>query len=96
MKTLTHWETGGIVAAGIILSPKKSGGSRNWDYRYCWLRDATFTLALIGAGFLDEAKAWHQWLLRAVAGSPDVVQTMYGVAGERRLDEHGILLAAGL
>jgi GH15 family glucan-1,4-alpha-glucosidase len=91
LKALTHWETGGIVAAGTTSLPEKSGGSRNWDYRYCWLRDATFTLlALIGAGFLDEAKAWHQWLLRAVAGSPDVVQTMYGVAGERRLDEYEI------
>ena len=91
LKALTHWETGGIVAAGTTSLPEKSGGSRNWDYRYCWLRDATFTLlALIGAGFLDEAKAWHQWLLRAVAGSPDDVQTMYGVAGERRLDEYEI------
>ena len=91
LKALTHWETGGIVAAGTTSLPEKSGGSRNWDYRYCWLRDATFTLlALIGAGFLDEAKAWHEWLLRAVAGSPDDVQTMYGVAGERRLDEYEI------
>jgi GH15 family glucan-1,4-alpha-glucosidase len=88
LKALAHWETGGIVAAGTTSLPERMGGSRNWDYRYCWLRDATFTLlALIGAGFLDEAKAWHQWLLRAVAGSPDDVQTMYGVAGERRLDE---------
>ncbi len=67
------------------------GGTRNWDYRFCWIRDATFTLlALAGAGFLDEAKAWHQWLLRAVAGSPDEVQTLYGVAGERRLDEYEV------
>jgi GH15 family glucan-1,4-alpha-glucosidase len=88
LKALTHWQTGGIVAAGTTSLPEKAGGSRNWDYRFCWLRDATFTLlALIGAGFLEEAKAWHQWLLRAVAGSPDDVQTMYGVAGERRLDE---------
>jgi len=91
LKALTHWETGGIVAAGTTSLPEKRGGSRNWDYRYCWLRDATFTLlATIGAGFLEEAKAWHQWLLRAVAGSPDDVQTMYGVAGERRLDEYEI------
>jgi GH15 family glucan-1,4-alpha-glucosidase len=91
LKALTHWETGGIVAAGTTSLPEKRGGSRNWDYRYCWLRDATFTLlATIGAGFLDEAKAWHQWLLRAVAGSPDDVQTMYGVAGERRLNEYEI------
>jgi len=71
--------------------PEKLGGSRNWDYRYCWLRDATFTLyALMGAGFHDEAKTWHEWLVRAVAGAPDDVQTMYGVAGERRLDEYEI------
>ena len=88
LKSLAHWETGGIVAAGTTSLPEQMGGERNWDYRYCWLRDSTFTLiALIGAGFLDEAKAWHQWLLRAVAGSPEDVQTMYGVAGERRLDE---------
>ncbi len=91
LKALTHWETGGIIAAGTTSLPEKVGGSRNWDYRYCWLRDATFTLfAMIGTGYLDEAKAWHQWLLRAVAGSPDDVQTMYGVAGERRLDEYEI------
>ena len=88
LKSLAHWETGGIVAAGTTSLPERIGGERNWDYRYCWLRDSTFTLlALIGAGYLDEAKAWSQWLLRAVAGSPDDVQTMYGVAGERRLDE---------
>jgi len=88
LKSLTHFETGGIVAAGTTSLPERIGGERNWDYRYCWLRDSTFTLlALIGAGYLDEAKAWHQWLLRAVAGSPDDVQTMYGVAGERRLNE---------
>ena len=96
LKALTHWETGGIVAAGTTSLPEKIGGSRNWDYRYCWLRDATFTLlALIGAGFFEEAKAWHQWLLRAVAGSPDDVQTMYGVAGERRLDEYEIAWLPG-
>ena len=96
LKALTHWETGGIVAAGTTSLPEKLGGSRNWDYRYCWLRDATFTLlALIGGGFLDEAKAWHQWLLRAVAGAPDDVQTMYGVAGERRLDEYEIAWLPG-
>lgn len=88
LKSLAHWETGGIVAAGTTSLPERIGGERNWDYRYCWLRDSTFTLlALIGSAYLDEAKAWHQWLLRAVAGSPDDVQTMYGVAGERRLDE---------
>src|SRR5262249_29284664 len=88
---LAHRETGGIVAAGTTSLPERIGGERNWDYRYCWLRDSTFTLlALIGAGYLDEAKAWHQWLLRAVAGSPDDVQTIYGVAGERRLDEWAV------
>ncbi len=71
LKALAHWETGGIIAAGTTSLPEQLGGPRNWDYRFCWLRDATFTLyALIGAGFLDEAKAWHEWLLRAVAGAP--------------------------
>jgi GH15 family glucan-1,4-alpha-glucosidase len=88
LKCLAHWETGGIVAAGTTSLPEKLGGSRNWDYRFCWLRDATFTLyALIGAGFLGEAKAWREWLLRAVAGSPDDLQIMYGLGGERRLTE---------
>jgi GH15 family glucan-1,4-alpha-glucosidase len=91
LKALAHWETGGIVAAGTTSLPEKIGGPRNWDYRYCWLRDATFTLyALIGAGVLDEAKAWHEWLLRAAAGAPDDLQIMYGVAGERRLDEYEV------
>ena len=88
LKSLAHWETGGIVAAGTTSLPERLGGERNWDYRFCWLRDSTFTLlALIGAGYLEEAKAWRKWLHRAVAGAPDDVQTMYGVAGERRLDE---------
>jgi GH15 family glucan-1,4-alpha-glucosidase len=91
LKALSHFETGGIVAAGTTSLPEKLGGPRNWDYRFCWLRDATFTLyALIGAGFLGEAKAWREWLLRAVAGSPDDLQIMYGVAGERRLAEYEI------
>jgi GH15 family glucan-1,4-alpha-glucosidase len=91
LKALAHWETGGIVAAGTTSLPERLGGPRNWDYRYCWLRDATFTLyALIGAGFLDEAKAWHEWLLRAAAGAPDDLQTLYGVAGERRIEEYEI------
>jgi GH15 family glucan-1,4-alpha-glucosidase len=91
LKALSHWETGGIVAAGTTSLPEKLGGPRNWDYRFCWLRDATFTLyALMGAGFHEEAKAWHEWLLRAVAGSPDDLQTIYGVAGERRLGEYEI------
>jgi GH15 family glucan-1,4-alpha-glucosidase len=91
LKALAHWETGGIIAAGTTSLPEKLHGPRNWDYRFCWLRDATFTLyALIGAGYLGEAKAWHAWLLRAVAGSPDDLQIMYGVAGERRLTEYEI------
>ena len=88
LKALAHWETGGIVAAATTSLPEKIGGTRNWDYRFCWLRDATFTLyALLGLGFVDEAEAWRAWLVRAVAGSPDALQIMYGVAGERRLDE---------
>jgi GH15 family glucan-1,4-alpha-glucosidase len=91
LKALSHRETGGIVAAGTTSLPEKIGGTRNWDYRFCWLRDATFTLyALLQAGFLGEAKAWRQWLLRAVAGSPDDLQIMYGVAGERRLVEYEV------
>lgn len=88
LKGLAHWETGGVVAAATTSLPEKIGGPRNWDYRYCWLRDATFTLyALIGAGFHEEAEAWRDWLLRAVAGSPADLQIMYGLAGERHLDE---------
>jgi len=91
LKALSHRETGGIVAAGTTSLPEKIGGTRNWDYRFCWLRDATFTLyALLEAGFLGEARAWRQWLLRAVAGSPDDLQIMYGVAGERRLAEYEV------
>ena len=91
LKALSHRETGGIVAAGTTSLPEKSGGGRNWDYRFCWLRDATFTLyALLGAGFVEEAKAWRGWLLRAVAGSPEDLQIMYGVAGERRLEEYEV------
>ena len=88
---MSHRETGGIVAAGTTSLPEKIGGNRNWDYRYCWLRDATFTLyALLGAGFVEEASAWRDWLLRAVAGSPKDLQIMYGVAGERRLEEYEV------
>ncbi len=88
LKALTHHRTGGIVAAATTSLPETIGGVRNWDYRFCWLRDSTFTLyALMEAGFMDEAKAWRDWLLRAVAGSPDQMQIMYGVAGERRLTE---------
>ncbi|MFL6695758.1 MAG: glycoside hydrolase family 15 protein [Vitreoscilla sp.] len=91
LKALAHWETGGIVAAATTSLPEKIGGTRNWDYRFCWLRDATFTLyALLGLGFVEEAEAWRAWLVRAVAGSPDALQIMYGVAGERRLDEYEV------
>jgi len=91
LKALTHRLTGGIVAAGTTSLPEQMGGTRNWDYRYCWLRDATFTLyAFLSAGFLEEAAAWRSWLLRAVAGSPEDLQIMYGIAGERRLDEREI------
>jgi GH15 family glucan-1,4-alpha-glucosidase len=88
LKALTYWPTGGIVAAPTTSLPECLGGVRNWDYRFCWLRDATLTLiALMDAGFYDEAQSWRDWLLRAVAGSPDQVQIMYGIAGERRLTE---------
>ena len=88
LKALTHFETGGIVAAPTTSLPEQLGGPRNWDYRFCWLRDATLTLyALADSGFLKEAVAWRAWLLRAVAGSPSQMQIMYGVAGERRLEE---------
>jgi GH15 family glucan-1,4-alpha-glucosidase len=91
LKALAHWETGGIVAAGTTSLPERLLGARNWDYRYCWLRDATYTLyALVGSGFLGEAQAWRDWLLRAIAGDPDDLQIMYGVAGERRLTEYVI------
>jgi len=88
LKALTHHETGGIVAAGTTSLPEAIGGPRNWDYRYCWLRDSTFTLyALMTGGFTEEAAAWREWLLRAVAGAPAQMQIMYGVGGERRLTE---------
>ena len=88
LKALTYGPTGGIVAAATTSLPEQIGGVRNWDYRYCWLRDATLTLlAFLRAGYLDEAHQWRDWLLRAIAGSPEDVQVMYGVAGERRLTE---------
>jgi len=88
LKALTYAPTGGIVAAATTSLPEVLGGVRNWDYRYCWLRDATFTLqALLAAGYEDEAVAWRNWLLRAVAGDPSQLQIMYGVAGEHRLPE---------
>jgi GH15 family glucan-1,4-alpha-glucosidase len=88
LKALTYRITGGIVAAPTTSLPEKIGGERNWDYRFCWLRDATLTLlALVDAGYLEEAQSWRDWLLRAVAGSPSQMQIMYGIAGERRLTE---------
>jgi GH15 family glucan-1,4-alpha-glucosidase len=88
LKALTYAPTGGIVAAPTTSLPEWIGGVRNWDYRYCWLRDATFSLlALLRAGYEEEAKAWRAWLLRATAGEPDDLQIMYGPAGERRLTE---------
>src|ERR1700730_17963113 len=88
LKALIYQPTGGIVAAVTTSLPEQLGGSRNWDYRYCWLRDATFTLlALMHSGFYDEARGWRDWLFRAVAGSPDQLQIMYGLGGERRLFE---------
>ncbi|WP_426435549.1 glycoside hydrolase family 15 protein [Bradyrhizobium genosp. P] len=96
LKALSHRETGGIVAAGTTSLPEKVGGSRNWDYRFCWLRDATFTLyALLGAGFVEEARAWREWLLRAIAGSPGDLQIMYGVAGERHQQERELAWLPG-
>jgi len=88
LKALTFAPTGGIVAAPTTSLPEKLGGQRNWDYRFCWLRDATFTLlALMNSGYTEEASAWHNWLLRAVAGSPANMQIMYGIMGQRRLLE---------
>jgi GH15 family glucan-1,4-alpha-glucosidase len=91
LKALTFAPTGGIVAAPTTSLPEEIGGVRNWDYRYCWLRDATFTLyALLMAGYEDEARAWRDWLLRAAAGQPQVFQILYGPAGERRITEYEI------
>ncbi|MFD5161105.1 glycoside hydrolase family 15 protein [Streptomyces hawaiiensis] len=89
LKGLTYQPTGGILAAATTSLPEQLGGSRNWDYRYCWLRDATFTLqALVGTGYLEEATAWRDWLLRAVAGNPADLQIMYGLDGTWRLPEY--------
>ncbi|MEX6506179.1 glycoside hydrolase family 15 protein [Jiella sp. M17.18] len=96
LKTLIFSPTGGIVAAPTSSLPEAIGGSRNWDYRYCWLRDSALTLyALLNAGYRQEAEAWRQWLLRAVAGQPEQLQIMYGLAGERSLPEFEIPWLSG-
>ncbi len=88
LKALTYRPTGGIVAAVTMSLPEEIGGERNWDYRYCWLRDTAFTLLiLMSAGYTEEAIEWRLWLLRAIAGAPDQVQTLYGISGERKLFE---------
>src|SRR5262249_32785156 len=88
LKALTYAPTGGIVAAPTTSLPETIGGVRNWDYRYCWVRDATFTLyALMVGGYTEEADAWRRWLVNSVAGTPAQINIMYGLAGERRLPE---------
>ncbi|HUR28978.1 MAG TPA: glycoside hydrolase family 15 protein, partial [Planctomycetota bacterium] len=96
LKALTFKPTGAIVAAPTTSLPEQPGGERNWDYRYSWLRDATFTLnALLLAGYTEEAVAWREWLLRAVAGAPDDLRILYSVTGERRLDESSLPWLSG-
>jgi GH15 family glucan-1,4-alpha-glucosidase len=96
LKALTYLPTGGIVAAPTTSLPEQIGGKRNWDYRYCWLRDATMTLlAFMSLGYFEEAQAWRDWLARSVAGDPDQMQIMYGLGGERRMEEHELHWLSG-
>jgi GH15 family glucan-1,4-alpha-glucosidase len=96
LKALTYAPTGGLVAAVTTSLPERLGGVRNWDYCYCWLRDATFALyALMTGGYVDEARAWRAWLLRAIAGDPPQAQTLYGVAGERLVPEWDVAWLPG-
>lgn len=96
LKGLTYAPTGGIIAAATTSLPEQIGGTRNWDYRFCWLRDATFTLySLLGAGYTEEAQAWRNWLLRVIAGSPFQMQTLYGAGGERPSLEYELSHLAG-
>jgi GH15 family glucan-1,4-alpha-glucosidase len=96
LKALTYAPTGGILAAPTTSLPERLGGSRNWDYRFCWLRDATFTLyAFLSSGYREEAAAWRDWLLRAVAGQASQLQTLYGLAGERRIEEKELVWLDG-